>query len=473
MLNSALAELIKKELGHRPTECQKLLISELAEYIISKKPDRTFIIKGFAGTGKTTVLGALVRTLDKLELKNILLAPTGRAAKVFSSYAGKSAYTIHKKIYIKKSSGDAFGKFVLSTNLHRNTLFLVDEASMIANTMTDESVFGSGRLLDDLIKYVKSGDNCRLVFIGDTAQLPPVGTSLSPALSPSDMTLYYTEVADITLTDVVRQAEDSGILVNATIVRNILSSGSLKIPVLINQNQGSVYSVPASEISEEIERSYSKYGQEDTIVLCRSNKRANQFNSGIRSRVLYFDEEINPGELLMVVRNNYFWLAENPDYDFIANGDIVKVLRITKHTERYGFRFAFVRLLLIDQDIEFESWILLDTLTSESAALSQIEYRKLFEGIIEDYREAGSKKEKMEAVREDPFFNALQVKYSYAVTCHKAQGGQWKSVFIDQGYIKKEMIDRDYLRWLYTAITRATECLCLVNFPDFMLGTEF
>jgi len=361
---------------------------------------------------------------------------------------------------------------VLSTNLHKNTLFLVDEASMISNNMTDESVFGTGRLLDDLVKYVKSGESCRLVFIGDTAQLPPVGTSLSPALTPSDMSLYYNEVTDHTLTDVVRQAENSGILINATIVRNIIFSASVDIPELICPQNGSVVSVPASALSEEIEKSYRKYGLEDTIVICRSNKRANQFNSGIRRQVLYFEEEINIGELLMVVRNNYFWLAENPEYDFIANGDIVKVIRIMKYTERYGFRFAFVRLLLPDHNIEFESWILLDTLHSESAALSQNGYRRLFESIAEDYQDAGTRREKVEAVREDPFFNALQVKYSYAVTCHKAQGGQWKSVFIDQGFIKKEMIDRDYLRWLYTAITRATEKLYLVNFPDFMISTK-
>ena len=469
MLAEHLVKLINKNLVHIPTKGQELLIALLADYIVTNDTGKILIVKGYAGTGKTSVIGALVKTLDRLEIKNMLLAPTGRAAKVFSGYSGKNAFTIHRKIYIQKSSKDAFGSFVLGTNLYSNTIFLVDEASMISNLGSEDSVFGSGRLLDDLVKYVKSGDRCKLVLIGDTAQLPPVGTTLSPALEKVDMAAYYSEPVDLTLTEVVRQAEDSGILVNATIVRNIISTGLIDIPVLKHKNIHGVESLPSADLAETIERSYSRFGREDTVVICRSNKLANKFNKGIRQQVLYFEEEIAAGELLMVVRNNYFWLNENPDYDFIANGDIIKIVRILKYCERHGFRFALVRLLLIDYDIEFESWILLDALMSESASLPEADYKRLFYKVLEDYQELKPRKKQIMAVREDPFFNALQVKYAYAVTCHKAQGGQWKAVFIDQGYIKKEMIDRDYLRWLYTAITRATEKLYLVNFPEFFL----
>jgi exodeoxyribonuclease V len=469
MLAEHLTGLIYKELGHPPTKGQDALIKRLSEFVTDSNSSRMLILKGYAGTGKTTAIGAFVKTLDRLEIKNVLMAPTGRAAKVFSGYAGKNANTIHRKIYIKKSSKDAFGRFVLGTNLHRNTIFLVDEASMISNLKPADSVFGSGRLLDDLVHYVKGGHNCGLVLIGDTAQLPPVGTTLSPALETGDMEAYYSRISDLTLTEVVRQASDSGILVNATIIRNIISSGKAEIPILRHRNLPGVELLPSADLAASIEKSYSEYGIEDTVIICRSNKRANQFNNGIRRQVLYREEDLAKGDMLMVVRNNYFWLAEDSGYDFIANGDIVKIIKILRYDDRHEFRFAFVKLLLIDYNIEFESWIMLDTLISESASLTENEYMKLYNNVMADYPDCKSRKEQAEAVHEDPFFNALQVKYAYAVTCHKAQGGQWKAVFIDQGYIKKEMIDRDYLRWLYTAITRATEKLYLVNFPDYFL----
>jgi exodeoxyribonuclease-5 len=469
MLSEHIQNLIKQNLGHSPTPGQEKLIDRLASFILDNSENRIFLIKGFAGTGKTTLISALVKALEEIKIKNLLLAPTGRAAKVFSSYAGKTAYTIHRKIYRQKSSKDGFGEFVLNKNLFSNSVILVDEASMISDTRQEESVFGSGQLLADLMAFISEGHNCKLILIGDTAQLPPVGKALSPALDKNKLSCYLPVSEEAQLTDIVRQSYGSGILVNATIVRNHITTSDLSIPVLKHHTCNDSCFIGGSDLLESLEKVYNKHGFEDVIVICRSNKRANQYNEGIREQVLYREEELQAGDLLMVVKNNYFWLSGKPEIDFIANGDIIRVVKIKKFAERYGFRYAFALLHMIDYNIDFEAWIILNTLMVESAALGHDDNRKLYYSILEDYSHLETRQKQYKAVKEDQFFNALQVKYAYAITCHKSQGGQWKSVFIDQGYVNKENIDVEYLRWLYTAITRATEELYFVNFAkEFM-----
>jgi exodeoxyribonuclease V len=465
MLQEYLSSLIQQNLGHSPTPGQVDLMHKLAPYILNPESNKVFIVKGYAGTGKTSLISALVKALEEMKVKTLLLAPTGRAAKVFSSYAGKGAYTIHRKIYRQRSSNDGFGEFILNRNLSTNLVILVDEASMISDSVSEDKIFGSGRLLADLVSFVNDGKNCRLVLIGDTAQLPPVGIVISPALDKNELSLYMPVADEAMLTDIVRQNQDSGILVNATVVRNLIAADNLSMPRLKKKDYSDIRFISGQDLTECLEKAYDKYGHEEVIVLCRSNKRANRYNEGIRKQVLFREEEITSGDLLMVVKNNYFWVTNQPDLDFIANGDIVKVLKVRKFTERYGFRYALVQLHLVDYDIEFEAWIILDTLTVESAALSREENYRLYQGILEDYSHLDTRKKQYKAIKEDSFFNALQVKYAYAVTCHKAQGGQWKSVFIDQGYVFEDNIDKEYLRWLYTAITRATEELYFINFP--------
>jgi exodeoxyribonuclease-5 len=460
---------IRQKLGHNPTHGQEKLIGQLTEFILDKQANRIFIVKGFAGTGKTSLISALVKTLEEIKIKTLLLAPTGRAAKVFSGYAGRNAFTIHRKIYRQKSAKDGFGNFVLNKNLTTNLVILVDEASMISDVMSEGSVFGSGRLLSDLMDFVRDGQNCRLILIGDTAQLPPVGTDMSPALDKNELAMYMPVSGEITLTDIVRQNQDSGILENATLIRNHITGGNLTIPSLKYEAMPDIAFINGPEIVEILEKAYNRHGFEDVIVLCRSNKKANQYNNGIRKQVLFREEEIASGDLLMVVKNNYFWLKDHQDMEFIANGDIACVLKVRKYAERYGFRFAFVLMRLIDYDVEFEAWIMLDILMAETASLASEDNRKLYYNVLEDYQHIESRPKQYKAVKEDVFFNALQVKYAYSITGHKAQGGQWKSVFIDQGYVNAERIDREYLRWLYTAITRATMELYFVNFPkDFV-----
>jgi exodeoxyribonuclease-5 len=466
MLTYHINLLIRQKMGHSPTPGQEALIGQLADFILDHQANRIFIVKGFAGTGKTTLISALVKTLEEIKIKTLLLAPTGRAAKVFSGYAGKSAFTIHRKIYRQKSSKEGFGEFVLNKNLFKSLVILVDEASMISDTMSEGTIFGSGRLLADLIDFVNHGQSCKLILIGDTAQLPPVGIILSPALDKNELTLYMPVAGESLLTDIVRQNKDSGILINATIVRNQITRGNMSIPVLRQHSFSDVRFIGGYELPEIVERAYNKNGIDEVIVLCRSNKKTNQYNAGIRNQVLYREEELSQGDLLMVVKNNYFWLKDKPELNFIANGDIIRVLKVRKFTERYGFRFAFALMHLIDYNIDFEAWIMLDTLTAESASLGKEESRKLYNSVLEDYNHLQSRGKQYIAVKEDLFFNALQVKYAYAVTCHKAQGGQWKTVFIDQGYITAERVDMEYLRWLYTAITRATEELYFINFPN-------
>jgi exodeoxyribonuclease V len=469
MLTQFLHQLIQQYLGHAPTPGQVDLMQKLEAYILNPDSSKAFIVKGYAGTGKTSLISALVKALEELKVKTLLLAPTGRAAKVFSSYAGKGAYTIHRKIYRQKSSNNGFGEFDLNRNLSANLIILVDEASMISDTAAEDKIFGSGRLLSDLISFVNDGKNCRLVLIGDTAQLPPVGIVLSPALDRNELSLYMPVAGEAMLTDIVRQNQESGILENATVVRNLIAADHLSVPRLKNLNYSDIRFISGQDLTDCLERAYNTFGHEEVMVLCRSNKRANQYNQGIRKEVLFREEEITTGDLLMVVKNNYFWITGQPEIDFIANGDIVKVLKVKKFVERYSFRYALILLRLVDYNIDFEAWIMLDTLTVESAALGREDNYRLYQGVLEDYNHLETRKKQYKAVKEDPFFNALQVKFAYAVTCHKAQGGQWKSVFIDQGYVTAEKIDLEYLRWLYTAITRASEELYFVNFPkEFM-----
>ena len=425
---------------------------------------------GYAGTGKTTLVSALVKTMAQLERRCVLLAPTGRAAKVFSSYSGKSAYTIHRWIYRQKSILNG-AQFVLSENRAVNTLFIVDEASMIAND--GSSGFGTGALLDDLVEFVYSGRGCSMLLLGDTAQLPPVGELLSPALSAEYMRSMFLDVTHVELTQVMRQLDGSGILQNATMLREIIRAGENGfLPQLKLKGFADITPVSGDELIEAIEGSYSSVGIEDTIVLCRSNKRANVYNEGIRRRILYREEELNRGDMLMVVKNNYYWreLLGKEDkslldkIDFIANGDMAEIVRVGGVEEMYGFRYAEVTLSLVDyEDCEIDVMIMLDTLMSESPSLTREESERLFAAVWEDYPEIRSKRKRMEEIRKNPYYNALQVKYGYAVTCHKAQGGQWKHVFLDQGYVTADMMNADYYRWLYTAFTRATEKLYLVN----------
>jgi len=458
--------MILQKLGHEPTFGQLETIESLAEFVVSPDSDKLFLLKGYAGTGKTATISALVKVLDELKIKFVLLAPTGRAAKVLSRQSGKPASTIHKRIYRQMTVADGSGKFSLDRNMMRNALFVVDEASMISNLPQEFNVFGSGYLLSDLVEYVTSGFNCKIIISGDTAQLPPVGLSVSPALDRDELTLFGLEVIAKELREVVRQSADSGILDNATAIRNrILEESPTGFwPLKLNGYQD-VIRIGGAELIEELSNSYNKTGMEESIVITRSNKRANIFNEGIRRTILYQEDKITKGDLLMIVKNNYHWSKQLEEIDFIANGDIAEILRIKKQEERYGFHFANVMLRLIDyQDLEVECKILLETLTVDAPALTSAENKRLFEAISEDYQEIRNKRDRWKKIREDPYFNAMQVKYSYAVTCHKAQGGQWKTVFLDHGYLTSEMIDREFLRWFYTAFTRAEERLYLVNF---------
>lgn len=466
MLKKHLISLIINYHDYHPTKDQEELINALADFIIDKEKKKVIIVKGYAGTGKTTTISALVRAFRELNIKSVLLAPTGRAAKVLTSYSGKIAYTIHKKIYRQKSSKDGFGQFVLEKNLHTNSFFIVDEASMISNQAGENLLFGSGRLLDDLINYVYSKPGCKLILVGDTAQLPPVGISISPALDPQKLKILGIESENIELTQVIRQSEYSGILLNATQIRNNITKTVINCPKLKISGFNDIKSISGSDLIEEISAAYDRHGTNETIIVCRSNKRANKYNQGIRNQIFNYEREIVPGELLMVVKNNYYWADKEDKIDFIANGDIIEVLKIKKYKELYGFRFADVSIRLVDYNIELDAKIMLDTLLIDSPSLSAEENKKLFYTIMEDYGDTKLKKIQYDKVRNNEYYNALQVKYAYAVTCHKAQGGQWKTVFVDQGYVTEDMINIDYLRWLYTAFTRAVDRLYLVNFPE-------
>ncbi len=467
MINNYLVQQIKGNFLYKPTLEQEKAVKSLADFLFSRQQDSVFLLKGYAGTGKTSLIGALVKTLDQLQQKCVLLAPTGRAAKVFSHYAKHSAFTIHKKIYRQRNYSNDMDNFSLDDNLHQQTLFIVDEASMIANDGLSGAAFGTGRLLDDLIQYVYAGTGCRLMLIGDTAQLPPVGEEQSPALSPDVLKGYGLEVYEAQLTEVVRQMHDSGILWNATELRRYISEEVFfALPSIRVDGFPDIRIIPGNELIEAINDSYDHAGMDETIVVCRSNKRANIYNRGIRNMILYREDELNSGDLLMVAKNNYFWTEQCKEIDFIANGDIAVVRRVRRGREAYGFRFADVVLAFPDYgDVELEVKLLLDTLHTDTPALPKEQNDRLFYAVLEDYADITVKRERMKKMKADPHYNALQVKYAYAVTCHKAQGGQWKRVFLDQGYMTEDMLTPDYFRWLYTAFTRATETLYLVNWP--------
>jgi len=467
MINNYLERQIKENFSYQPTFEQEIAVKSLSEFLLSTISGEVFILRGYAGTGKTSLVGALVKTLDKLEQKSVLLAPTGRAAKVFSAYAGHSAFTIHKKIYRQRSFSNEMTNFSINDNLTTNTLFIVDEASMISNEGLSGNMFGTGRLLDDLIQFVYSGEGCRLLLMGDTAQLPPIGEELSPALFADALKGYGLEVREVNLTQVVRQVQKSGILWNATQLRQlIMEDKCYSLPKIKVKGFPDIKVLPGTELIDELTNCYERDGMDETIVICRSNKRANLYNNGIRAQILWREDELNTGDLLMVAKNNYYWTEQYKEMDFIANGELAVVRRVRRTRELYGFRFAEVTLRFSDQnDFELDANLLLDTLHSDTPALPKAENDRLFYTILEDYADISLKQERMKKMKADPHYNALQVKYAYAVTCHKAQGGQWQNVFLDQGYMTDEYLTPDYFRWLYTAFTRATKTLYLVNYP--------
>ncbi len=451
-----------------PTPSQLDAIEALSCFLADSGAQSLFLLRGYAGTGKTTLMRSFVQTLSEFNIKAVLLAPTGRAAKVLSIYVGLPSYTIHKKIYRQSRFQDGFGSFNLNDNLHKNTIFLVDEASMISNESTGNSVFGTGRLLDDLINYVDGGDNCRLVLLGDTAQLPPVETSLSPALDKGVLSGYASEVWETVLTDVLRQEESSGILANATKLRELLDleEDISKFPVIDVDGFTDVRRISGGDLIEEINHCYDYYGLEETLIITRSNKRANLYNQGIRNTVLHKEEELAHGDFLLIMKNNYHWIKEHEEISFIANGDIARVIRIKKYHELFGLRFADITCELTDyRNVEIDTRVILDTINSEGPGLKPEQQEQFYNAVMEDYKDITVKRKRYDALRSDEFYNALQIKFAYAMTCHKAQGGQWKAVFVDLGYITEEHMSRDFVRWLYTAFTRATERLYLVNFP--------
>ncbi|MFI3266993.1 MAG: AAA family ATPase [Rikenellaceae bacterium] len=467
MLSDHITSQIYRNFVFTPTFGQKKIIESFAQYISIDDYSSIFIINGYAGTGKTSLVGAITNAIKSLSINTILMAPTGRAAKVMSGYCNKKAFTIHRKIYRQKSLADYQSKFTLNVNKDKDTVYIVDEASMISGQSID-SVFGSGNLLDDLISYVRSGTRCRLVILGDSAQLPPVGQDSSPALNPYEFDLFGGAMT-FTLDEVVRQEASSGILFNATLVRCMIEAGIIDIPMFELAPYNDIERINGGELIEKIQDAYDTYGLDQTIVITRSNKRANRFNEGIRRMVLFAEEEIGSSDMLMIVKNNYFYPERLDDFplDFIANGDIARLRRIRRFRELYGFRFAQATLEFPDYDnIELDCNIILDTLSSESPSLTSEQNSKLFFSIAEDYPELTTKAKKYRAVRENEFFNAMQVKFSYAVTCHKAQGGQWRCVFIDQMLFGDSQMSLDLLRWLYTALTRATDKVYLVNFDD-------
>lgn len=475
MLTDFIIGRIKAELPFEPNAEKEGLFQALGTFLVSRDERKAFILRGYAGTGKTSVMSALVRALDGLKQPCVLLAPTGRAAKVLSKYSGFPAYTIHKKIYRQKSRvsvfGDEFGAFSLTDNLHVRTLFIVDEASMLSGAR-DNPTFGSGCLLDDLVKYVYNGHGCSLLLLGDDAQLPPVGSINSPALVPDFMARYNLNVSTYALTQVARQALDSGILSEATRIR-----GEQADPTSIHEEKSfqiqpngvDIVKVPGDEVIETIEQSWRTVGSEETLIITRSNKMTNLYNQGVRARILWKEDELSNGDRVMISKNNYFWAQEYKDLEFLANGDMLEIQRLTNTHELYGFHFAKAELKSMDYDWEIEALVWLDTLTTDSPEANYRLQKELFARIAEDFPEIRNKKDLVKAVYDSPYYNALQIRYAYAVTCHKAQGGQWRHVYIDSGlgdeWISglEEHEKREYLRWLYTAVTRATEKIYLLR----------
>ncbi len=462
-----------KNLGNIPTDDQSDALKKIALYICDNNNDVIFLMTGYAGTGKTSVISSIVKTLDSLRMRSVLLAPTGRAAKVLASYSGRQAFTIHKKIYRQKSSKDGFGSFSLDRNLHKDTFFIVDEASMVSNSSGDSSLFGSGRLLDDLIEYVYSGTECKLILVGDTAQLPPVGSVVSPALDPVSLGSYGFGLISCELKQVVRQSETSGVLMNATRVRLQVAENDLVHPSIDCINYKDTIRITGEELIDEISAAYGTCGMEGTIIVVNSNKQANRYNQGIRNRIFFREEEISPGDMVMVVKNNYSIIDEDEEgAGFIANGDIAEVRKIRQYEERYGFRFADMVLKFPDYNLETEAKVMMDVLHLDTPALPSDRNKELYQNILADYLHIKTRRKQFEAVKSNPYFNALQIKFAYAVTCHKAQGGQWERVFIDQGMFNRNEISIDYLRWFYTALTRSTDKVYLVNFSENFFGSR-
>jgi len=462
-----------KNLGNIPTDDQSDALKKIALYICDNNNDVIFLMTGYAGTGKTSVISSIVKTLDSLRMRSVLLAPTGRAAKVLASYSGRQAFTIHKKIYRQKSSKDGFGSFSLDRNLHKDTFFIVDEASMVSNSSGDSSLFGSGRLLDDLIEYVYSGTECKLILVGDTAQLPPVGSVVSPALDPVSLGSYGFGLISCELKQVVRQSETSGVLMNATRVRLQVAENDLVHPLIDCINYKDTIRITGEELIDEISAAYGTCGMEGTIIVVNSNKQANRYNQGIRNRIFFREEEISPGDMVMVVKNNYSIIDEDEEgAGFIANGDIAEVRKIRQYEERYGFRFADMVLKFPDYNLETEAKVMMDVLHLDTPALPSDRNKELYQNILADYLHIKTRRKQFEAVKSNPYFNALQIKFAYAVTCHKAQGGQWERVFIDQGMFNRNEISIDYLRWFYTALTRSTDKVYLVNFSENFFGSR-
>ena len=466
MLSTHISHQIYAKLSFEATFNQKKIIEQLSAWAADDDFSRIFLLNGYAGTGKTTIIAAFVAALKELGIKPILLAPTGRAAKVLARYSNESAYTIHKKIYRERSIADYEAKFSLDYNRERNAIFIVDEASMLSAASSDSS-FGSGNLLDDLVQYVRGGKQCRLMLVGDDAQLPPVGDDYSPALDIAEVS-QYGDVEYASMDEVVRQSHDSGILFNATMLRCMLENHIYEIPHF-DLSHSDFTRIEGSELMEALQDCYDRYGRDETIVITRSNKRANRYNEGIRRYTLSAEEEIESGDMLMIVKNNYFYAErdEQSPMSFVANGDVARLKRIRRFEEFYGFRFVDAVVSFPDyDDYEMECKLLLDTLSSESPSLTRDQSRTLFYEVEKDYDDIKAKTKRYRAIRENEHFNAMQIKFAYAVTCHKAQGGQWKAVFVDRCLFGDEQMSKDLLRWLYTAITRATERVYVVNFGD-------
>ncbi len=484
MIVDELALLITETFGFLPTGNQSEAISVFCRFMTDRDDRTVMILRGSAGTGKTLLASAIVKTMMKLRQRMVLLAPTGRAAKVLALNAGHPAFTIHRRIYRQKSFDGERADFNLNYNKSQDTLYIIDEASMVSNYgMSETASFGTGRLLDDMITFVYGGRNCRMMLIGDKAQLPPVGDDESPALMPEVLESYGLKAYCCDLNEVVRQSEDSGILYNATVIRSMITHDDIThLPKIRLKGFADIRVVPGGELIEQLESSYSEVGKDETMVVTRSNKRANIYNRGIRNMILGCEEELSSGDMLMVVKNNYFWIEEekpqrqgngSSDDDaaagmaFIANGDRARVRRVRNARELYGFRFADVTMQFPDyDDYELQATVVLDSLATDAPALTREQNERLFNAVMEDYADIPRKAERMKRIRQDAYFNAVQVKYAYAVTCHKAQGGQWAHIYLDQGYMTDDMLSPDYIHWLYTAFTRATERLFLVNWPD-------
>ena len=467
MLNTHISHQIYAKLSFEATNNQKKIIEKLSSWISDDDFSRIFVLNGYAGTGKTTIIAAFVAALKELGIKPILLAPTGRAAKVLTRYAKQEAFTIHKRIYRERGIADYEAKFSLDYNREQRAVFIVDEASMLSMATSEDATFGSGNLLDDLVQYVRTGKRCRLMLVGDDAQLPPVGDDFSPALQPSEL-LRYGDVEYGTMDEVVRQSHDSGILFNATMIRCMLENGIHEIP-RFDMSHPDFRAIAGSELLEALQDAYDRYGRDETIVITRSNKRANRYNEGIRRYNLSAEEEIESGDMVMIVKNNYHYAERDKEspMTFVANGDVARLRRIRRFEEFYGFRFVDAVLQFPDyDDYEMSCKVMLDTLASESPSLTRDENLRLFRAIEEDYPEIRSKAKRYKEIRENAYFNAVQVKFAYAVTCHKSQGGQWSAVFIDRMLFGDETMSRDLLRWLYTAMTRATQKLYFVNFDE-------